>query len=50
MLLRRQIKKMIASKQAPKEMLKLEHHSGKGTRARLNTIAEKNFFRSKQSI
>ena len=26
-----------------------EHHSGKGTRARLNTIAEKSFFSSKQS-
>ena len=25
------------------------HHSGKGTRARLNTAAEKNFFNSKAS-
>ena len=25
------------------------HHSGKGTRARLNTVAEKNFFKSKFS-
>ena len=27
----------------------LEHHSGKGTRARLNTMAEKDFFKSKHS-
>lgn len=26
-----------------------EHHSGKGTRARLNTAAEKSFFKSKAS-
>ena len=26
-----------------------EHHSGKGTRARLNTAAEKNFFKKKMS-
>ena len=25
------------------------HHSGKGTKARLNTAAEKNFFGSKES-
>lgn len=26
-----------------------KHHSGKGTRARLNTVAEKHFFKSKLS-
>jgi len=27
----------------------MKHHSGKGTRARLNTAAEKHFFKSKMS-
>lgn len=27
----------------------MEHHSGKGTKARLNTAAEKNFFKNRMS-
>ena len=42
---KREVKKMIAQKQPPP--LKVEpHHSGKGTKARINTIAEKMLFNS----
>ena len=32
-----------------KDLPEKKHHSGKGTRARLNTAAEKHFFRSRVS-
>lgn len=45
-----EVKKMIATKEASKTpVVSAPHHSGKGTRARLNTAAEKTFFGSKFS-
>ena len=46
MVTKTEMKKMMASKE-PKPMEK--KYMGKGTRARLNTIAEKHFFKSRVS-
>lgn len=43
----KQVQQMQENKQPKPEPV--QHHSGKGTRARLNTVAEKNFFKRKTS-
>lgn len=40
---------MKGNKETAKGVEMAQHHSGKGTRARLNTAAEKNFFGRKAS-
>ena len=40
---------MRGNKETAKGKMMTKHHSGKGTRARLNTVAEKSFFNSKVS-
>ena len=42
---KREVKKMIAQKQLSSPKVE-PHHSGKGTKARINTIAEKMLFNS----
>lgn len=47
MITKREIKKLVAKKELPKQVQ--SHHSGKGTKARINTAAEKHFFNTKSS-
>lgn len=45
-----QVKQKVVAKQIKAPVVTPQvHHSGKGTRARLNTVAEKNFFKSRVS-
>lgn len=47
---KREIKQLIVQKEKAKSSPKVEpHHSGKGTKARVNTMAEKLLFNSKVS-
>lgn len=39
---KREVQKLIAKRESPK--VESPHHSGKGTKARVNTIAEKQLF------
>jgi hypothetical protein len=47
MMDKKEVKKMMVQKSEVKDMK--PHHSGKGTKARLNTAAEKIIFNSKTS-